>query len=101
VVIFSQEWNDELAGVAQAYSAKCTTEPNTDRASQAPSFSTVGENVGAQMPPSSQFVVEVLFSWVREQSSYNYTSGLCNGTCDSYTQVGEYYCLASRVTKVL
>ena len=102
MVIFSQEWNDELAGVAQAYSAKCTIQPNPDRTSQAPSFNTVGENVGVQMPPSSQFVVEVLFSWIREQSSYNYTSGQCNGTCDLYTQVGECsYCLTSTVTKIL
>jgi len=36
-----QEWNDELAAVAQAYSKNCSVLLNPDRASQAQSFMTV------------------------------------------------------------
>ena len=53
-MLHMQEWNDELAAVAQAYSSKCDVQqPNPDRSSQAPSFTTVGENSGVSMPPSS------------------------------------------------
>ena len=92
IIVFfnSQEWNDELARVAQAYSAKCTTQPNPDRTSQAPSFSTVGENSGVSMPPTSSSYRQVVGLWFDERLLYNYTTGQCgfDGACDSYTQVG-------------
>jgi len=85
----SQEWNDELARVAQAYSAKCTTQPNPDRANQAPSFSTVGENSGVSMPPSSASYSQVVGLWFDGRLLYNYTTGQCfSQFCDAYTQVG-------------
>ena len=88
-----QEWNDELAGVAQAYSKKCPTELNPDRASQAPSFSTVGENYGEVEPPSSASVGQVVGSWLQARFLYNYTTGQCSfrdQLCDLYTQVGTW-----------
>ena len=85
-----QEWNDELAEVAQAYSTKCTTQPNPDRASQAPSFSTVGENSGVSIPPSSESFGQVVGLWFDGRHLYNYTTGQCfrDQFCDPYTQVG-------------
>jgi len=59
--------NDELAGVAQAYSTKCTTQPNPDRANQATSFCTVGENSGVSIPPSSASFGQVVGFWFDEQ----------------------------------
>ena len=86
----SQEWNDELAGVAQAYLTKCTTQPNPNRASQAPSFSTVGENSGVSIPPSSGSFGQVVGFWFNGCLLYNYTTEQCfrDGACDTYTQVG-------------
>ena len=90
IVSTSQEWNDELAGVAQAYSTKCTTQPNPDRSSQAPSFSTVGENSGVSIPPSSSSYGSLVGLWFQRRLLYNYTTGMCDIDllCDSYTQVG-------------
>ncbi|XP_065915977.1 uncharacterized protein [Dysidea avara] len=83
------EWNDELAGVAQAYSTKCTTQPNPNRTSQAPSFSTVGESSGVSMPPSSESFGQVVGFWFNGRHLYNYTTGQCfrDQFCDSYTQL--------------
>ena len=89
VFSYSQEWNDELAGVAQAYSTKCTTQPNGDRASQAKSFITVGENLGTISPPSSASYSALFETWFKGNLLYNYTTGKCiiKGICDSYKQV--------------
>ena len=88
----SQEWNDELAGVAQAYSEKCTTQPNPDRASQAPSFSTVGENLGGTFPLPSSVVEDM---WLVGRRFYSYSTQQCNNInfrfCDQYIQVGSNY----------
>ena len=45
------------------------------------------------MPPSPSFYDDILFAWVRERSSYNYTSGQCfsDGACDPYTQVSVHF----------
>ena len=69
-----QEWNDELAEVAQTYSTKCTTQPNPNRTSQAPSFSTVGENSGVSIPPSSESFGQVVGLWFDGRHLYNYTT---------------------------
>ena len=89
-----QEWNDELAGVAQAYSTKCSTQPNYDRASQATSFSTVGENLGTISPPSSASYDAMFETWFKVNLLYNYTTGKCiiDGICDSYKQVSCIIC---------
>ncbi|XP_065915978.1 peptidase inhibitor 16-like isoform X3 [Dysidea avara] len=87
--MWKMEWNDELAGVAQAYSTKCSVQPNPDRASQAPSFSTVGENSGVSMPPSSESFGQVVGLWFDGRRLYNYTTGQCfrDKFCDPYTQL--------------
>ena len=90
----SQEWNDELAAVAQAHSSKCDVQqPNPDRSSQAPSFTTVGENSGVSMPPSSSSFSQVVGLWFDGRQLYNYATGMClrDQLCDVYTQVGCVY----------
>jgi len=89
IVIFLKEWNDELAGVARAYSANCSTQPNPDRVSQAPSFSIVGENSGVSIPLSSTSFSQVVRSWFDPRRIHNYLTGLCGNdeTCDLYPQV--------------
>jgi len=87
----SQEWNDELAAVAQAFSTNCSAEqPNPDRSSQAPSFTTVGENSGVSMPPSNDSYSQVVGLWFDGHQLYNYTTEMCfrDQLCDAYTQVG-------------
>ena len=81
-----QEWNDELAQVAQAYSERCRFAHNPSRGSQAPSFSSVGENLaissGLGGNHKGLFVL-----WDNERSDYNFTTNQCSGVCGHYTQV--------------
>ena len=80
-------WNDELAQVAQTYSERCMYEDNPNRTSQAPSFSSVGENL-ALSSDLSRINYEALFMlWNNESSDYNFTTSECSSVCDHYTQV--------------
>ena len=83
-----QEWNDELAQVAQAYSERCMFAHNPSRASQAPSFSSVGENIAISSSLGDNY--EGLFVlWDNERSNYNFTTTQCSGVCGHYTQVNK------------
>ena len=65
-------WNDELAQVAQTYSESCVFGHNPDRVSQAPSFSSVGENLAISSALVDNY--EGLFMlWHDERSEYNFT----------------------------
>ncbi|XP_065915987.1 GLIPR1-like protein 1 [Dysidea avara] len=80
------EWNDELAAVAQAYSALCIFDHNPNRASQAPSFSSVGENLAISSGRGEDY--QFLFTlWHNEHRNYDYNTGTCSGVCGHYTQV--------------
>jgi len=47
-----QEWNDELADIAQTYSETCMgRQLNPNRSSQAPSFTIVGQSNRVRIPP--------------------------------------------------
>ena len=81
-----QEWNDELAQVAQAYSERCMFEHNPSRVSQASSFSSVGENLAISSGLGDNY--EGLFMlWDNERDDYNFNSNGCSGVCGHYTQV--------------
>ena len=79
-------WNDELAQVAQTYSERCMFAHNPDRASQAPSFSSVGENL-AISPALGDNYEGLFMSWHNERSAYNFTTNSCSRVCGHYTQV--------------
>ena len=81
-----QEWNDELAEVAQAYSERCMFAHNPSRVDQAPSFSSVGENLAITSSLGENY--EGLFVlWNDESSDYNFTTNSCSSVCGHYTQV--------------
>ena len=83
---FLQEWNDELAQVAQVYSERCMFAHNPSRASQAPSFSSVGENLAISSGRGDNY--EGLFVlWNNERSDYNFNTNGCSDVCGHYTQV--------------
>lgn len=82
------EWNNELAQVAQAYSERCMFEHNPSRASQAPSFSNVGENLAISSGLGDNY--EGLFIlWHNERSDYTYSTNQCaiGAVCGHYTQI--------------
>ncbi|XP_065914411.1 peptidase inhibitor 16-like [Dysidea avara] len=82
------QWNNELAGVAQTYSARCVFEHNPNRASQAPSFRNVGENLAISSGRGDAY--EFLFTlWHDERQHYTYSTRSCdaNQVCGHYTQV--------------
>ena len=88
---YVQEWNDELAQVAQAYSERCMFDHNPSRVSQASSFSSVGENLAVTSNPVDNY--EGLFAlWLSERSDYNLNTNACSelSQCGHYTQVKNY-----------
>ena len=84
-----QEWNTELAGVAQAYAEMCIFRDNPDRADQAPSFPTVGENLSASNTRTPNYTEFVERGWFSQRVNYNYDTNMCSspGSCTDYTQV--------------
>lgn len=83
---YVQEWNNELAQVAQAYSQRCMFEHNPSRTRQAPSFSSVGENLAIAFSSSDNY--EQLFNlWHDERNVYNFNTNGCSDVCGHYTQV--------------
>ena len=84
--IYWQEWNDELAKVAQDYADKCVWGENSERNSQQTAFAEVGENIGLRTGSSSD-CVSLVDGWDREKYYYTYATGKCSSICDQYTQV--------------
>lgn len=87
--MYTQQWNDELAMVAQNYAEMCIFARNPLRADQAPSFATVGENLfvtGLQVVNYTAFVED----WYNQNVNYNFQFDNCSGACDEYRQVWLY-----------
>ena len=77
-----------MAQIAQAHSERCMFEHNPSRTSQAPSFSSVGENLAITSSRSDNY--EGLFAlWANERSDYNFNTNTCSelSQCGHYTQV--------------
>ena len=91
-----QMYNEELAGIAQAYSLNCQFGHSSTVSS--PSFSFIGENIflGERVPVNyTSFIVD---SWANAESPYyDFATNTCNppptgGACGHYTQVSAHYC---------
>ena len=91
-------YNEELAGIAQAYSLNCQFGQSGTFSS--PSFSFIGENPGILLAENvavnyTYFIVD---SWANAESPYyDYATNTCNppptvGTCSHYTQVSAHCC---------
>ncbi len=83
-----QEWNTELAQVAQNYAELCIFGHNSDRSIQSPSFSYIGENIA--ITTASGNYTNLVRNWYDEVQNYNYATNQCNGVCGHYTQVSKY-----------
>lgn len=77
-----------MAQVAQTYSEKCVYAHNPSRASQAPSFSTVGENL-ALTTSSVDDYTGLFQAWYNQRNNYNFNTNNCSkpNMCGHYTQV--------------
>ena len=75
-----------MGQVAQTYSEKCVFAHNPNRTRQAPSFSSVGENLAISIGAGDNY--EALFMlWHDEYVDYNFTTNQCSSVCGHYTQV--------------
>ena len=81
-----QEWNSDLAMVAQNYAEMCMFDPNPDRAAQAP-FDTVGEN--RAFGRSKNYLDLIERGWFVQRLNFDFDSNMClsPGACDEYIQV--------------
>ncbi|XP_052061740.1 GLIPR1-like protein 1 [Mytilus californianus] len=79
-------WSKQLASVAQAHADKCIWSHNSERSSQASSFSYVGENLYVTTS-SYEYLDKGVASWVNEKKDYDYASNSCSGVCGHYTQL--------------
>lgn len=85
-----QVWNEELAAAAQNFSLMCRLASNPDRASQVPSFQSVGENwTAAGTLGQPNFTTLVNIAWFNQRFMYNFTQNSCStrDACLFYTQV--------------
>ena len=88
-----QLWNNELARVAQNHANMCIFEYNQNRASQAPSFATVGENLFVTSAQTVNYTAAVK-AWYDEVMYYDYNLNSCSGAimCRNYIQVSIHTC---------
>ena len=96
---FSQEWDEELAYMAQFWSSTCTYMENEDRHSQSANFDYVGESFAATISYTVNYTQLIGMLWWGEKRFFNYYTASCydedgnandNGnfeTCGRYTQV--------------
>ena len=94
-----QMYNEELAGIAQAYSLNCQFGHSSTVSS--PSFSFIGENIFLAENVVVNYTSFIVDSWADAESRYyDYATNTCNppptgGACGHYTQVSVLLWLAS------
>ena len=94
-----QMYNEELAGIAQAYSLNCQFGHSSTVSS--PSFSFIGENIFLAENVVVNYTSFIVDSWADAESPYyDYATNTCNppptgGACGHYTQVSVLLWLAS------
>lgn len=94
-----QEWDKELAYMAQFWTSTCRYMENEDRHSQSAKFDYIGENFAATVSYTVNYTQLIGQQWYREKRYFNYYTSTCydedgnaneNGgyeTCGRYTQV--------------
>ena len=87
-----QMYNEELAGIAQAYSQTCQFQHSTTTSS--PSFSFIGENIYLGERVAVNYTSFIVDSWANAESpNYDFDSNTCNrGSCGHYTQASAHCC---------
>ena len=97
-----QEWNDDLAYLAQFWASGCEYAENEDRNTQSTSFDYIGESFAATVSYTVNYTQLIGQLWYGEKRFFNYYAAACldeNGdldedgefeTCGRYTQVYIY-----------
>ena len=85
-----QNWNSQLAQVAQGYAEMCMFGPNPNRNEQAAALSfttTVGEN--RAFGRSTNYTDLIERGWFVQRANYDFDANMClsPGACDEYIQV--------------
>ena len=95
----AQEWNEDLAYLAQFWASGCEYAENEDRGSQSTSFDYIGESLAATASYTVNYTQLIGQLWYGEKRFYSYYAAAClneNGeveddggyeTCGRYTQV--------------
>ena len=75
--------------MAQNHAEMCVFARNPNRAIQAPSFATVGENLAASITQNPNYTMFVELGWFNQMPNYDYVTNMCSspGSCTAYTQV--------------
>ncbi|KAK0041441.1 GLIPR1-like protein 1 [Biomphalaria pfeifferi] len=87
LVMLNISWNSDLENNAQNHANKCDFSHSSQAyRSNVGNFSYVGENLYAigGSSPSTSNIVE---TWYREKSNYDYGDNSCSGACGHYTQI--------------
>lgn len=85
--ISSQEWDPELAEIAQQYAQLCIFDHNPYRSALSQRFSYVGENIAITNNPVANFTA-LTEGWYNERLFYDIMSCQCmEKECLHYTQV--------------
>ena len=98
-------YNEELAGIAQAYSQTCQFQHSTTTSS--PSFSSIGENIFAGQGVAVNYTSFIVDSWSNAESRYyDFDSNMCNppstgGACGHYTQASAHCCDCTKIDAAL
>ena len=90
----SQEWNAELAAVAQSHSDKCSLTENTARETSSYVSSEIGENINvtANLVNPHTYIHNVITYWESLGDLYEYeTNVLSDIEARLYTQVSQDY----------
>ena len=94
-----QEWNEDLAYLAQFWASGCAYMENEDRNTQSTSFDYVGESLAATVSYTVNYTQLIGQLWYGEKRYFNYYAAACidedgnldeDGgfeTCGRYTQV--------------
>ena len=91
--------------VAQAYAETCMFQENTERAQQAPSFDTVGEN--RAFGRSTNYTDLIERGWFAQRANFDFDNNMCftQGVCDEYTQVlnhsMNHACMVVRIQEII
>lgn len=92
-----QQWDDELAALAQFWSVNCMLEPNEKRHDQSSEYDYIGE-IQAGSGNYSINLTSMVFEWFFEGRNYQYSTASCiddDGNeeeegCERYIQVWQH-----------
>ena len=90
----TQEWDEDLARLAQYWSVNCELMPNENRHAQSEDFDYVGELAGASVNYTINYTA-IVFDWYFDGLNYDYSQAACidedgeaeEEGCERYIQV--------------